>query len=359
MEIGSEFWIEGYQDNAHCLFGSEQSALFVLSGRTALDFVIKDIKTERELTSVSLPSYCCESMLEPFIRNNVSIYFYDVYCNEDGIQCAYDSNVATDAVLFLDYFGYSNPYLLHFVKQAQTAGKIVIYDRTHMLNSHPSVETCTDYSFCSYRKWFYANAASVMKNNGGRWHISYADLRSNTQYTNLRNVAARLKQEYINDKSVDKREYLRKFSEAEELLDRDYEDYVAEFESVQRIKNIDMIGITKKRRENSERLTAGLRSLGFSWLFLPLNVVRECDCPLFVPVIVEKELRDIVRARLIDNSIYSPIHWPFSKQHYRCGLVESDQSLYGREISLICDQRYGFSDMDRIIETVKTIGGAI
>ena len=63
-EIGSEYWI-----STECeikKFKNEENMVGVLSGRTAIDYIIKDIKTYKELKKVILPSYCCYSMIEPF-----------------------------------------------------------------------------------------------------------------------------------------------------------------------------------------------------------------------------------------------------------------------------------------------------
>ena len=62
MEIGSEFWKYNKK------YISENEELF-LSGRTALDAIIKDILSEYRIESALLPSYCCHTMIEPFIRN--------------------------------------------------------------------------------------------------------------------------------------------------------------------------------------------------------------------------------------------------------------------------------------------------
>ena len=62
---------------------------------------------------------------------------------------------------------------------------------------------------------------------------------------------------------------------------------------------------------------------------------------------VEKELRKY----LIDNAIYCPIHWPKSKFHN--GINQRAEMLYSQELSLVCDQRYGSEDMNRIVECIR------
>ena len=68
-EIGSEFWTTEY-------YAGEER--FFLSGRTALDFIIRDITAEICVNKVFLPALCCHSMIEPFLSNGLSVNFYDV-----------------------------------------------------------------------------------------------------------------------------------------------------------------------------------------------------------------------------------------------------------------------------------------
>ncbi len=79
--------------------------------------------------------------------------------------------------------------------------------------------------------------------------------------------------------------------------------------------------------------------------------MKETDCPLFVPVRVPEGQRDALRRYLIEREIYCPVHWPVSGYHR---LTEEEQSFYDEELSLVCDQRYGREDMERIIETVRS-----
>lgn len=355
-EIGSEFWL-----NDRCESSSQlnlaNNAIYLLSGRTALDYIIRDIKAKKQFSTIAMPSYCCESMMEPLLRNGVNVEFYDVEPQDDGLRLNNPSS-SSDVVFLLDYFGYTNPELPRLAEQAKAAGKTVIYDGTHKLNGNPAVEAVADYAFCSYRKWLYSNTASVKKNSG-MWNLDSTALLRNTRYENLRNEAAGFKQKYINGALVDKHDFLSRFTEAEELLDSDYVGYAAEPESVDRLQSMDIASLAEKRRRNAQRLIAGLASAALPWLSVPIKTVKPDDCPLFVPVLVKPTLRTKVRQKLIDYSIYCPVHWPLSEQHYRCGIEQHDQSLYKSELSLVCDQRYELSDMDRVVETLRTIGDTI
>ena len=73
-EIGSEFWIAYYPKD----IASDSQETLVLSGRTALGIIIKDILKVRKIRNAYLPAYCCDSMIDPFIRNGIDVKLYDI-----------------------------------------------------------------------------------------------------------------------------------------------------------------------------------------------------------------------------------------------------------------------------------------
>ena len=72
-EIGSEFWIEDViaviNDGVRQCFrenGFNGDNRLLLSGRTAIDFIYQDLSYGRNITTVYMPAYCCDSMIFPF-----------------------------------------------------------------------------------------------------------------------------------------------------------------------------------------------------------------------------------------------------------------------------------------------------
>lgn len=327
-EIGSEFWPYAAQTIIQDISINKHTA-YLLSGRTALDFVIRDIKTSRRFNSVMLPSFCCESIIEPFERNGVKVQFYRVY--EQGID--YMSNDA-DAVLLLDYFGFQVEENIQIADEERAAGKLIIYDLTHKLNGS-SVRA--DYTFCSYRKWLYCNFAIATKVNGifdvGK------PTETNYDYCRIRDKAADLKAKYMAEESIDKEEFLHLFGEAEYRLNTDYVGYSG-LPVV-----IDKESIISARQRNAKRLIDGLQDI--NGIRLWRTFIDKKDTPLFVPILIENGKRDKLRKYLSKNDVYCPVHWPLS---YRHGTYTD---LYAEELSLICDQRYSIADMDRQIDLIK------
>lgn len=326
-EIGSEFWDVPVIEKQNSLF--PESTQWFLSGRTALQAIIAELG---EVRSVSLPSWCCDSMIKPFVDADLSIDFYPVVVENGRLV----QEVKTDAdVLFLmDYFGYIGP-------QPDLSGYngVVIRDVTHSLFS--SSYSDADYYFGSLRKWCGVwTGGYAWKKDGHRLEIGS---ECGQKYVALRKRAMEEKAEYIEGKGTDK-SYLRVFDEAEELLEN-VDIALAADRDVELAERLDVEAIKTKRRANAEVL----RTAFPEWLIFP--TIASTDTPMFVPVLVPDKKRDTLWRYLIQNEIYCPIHWPVSEYHK---LDERTEHIYENELSLVCDQRYTEEDMNRVVDTINT-----
>ena len=129
------------------------------------------------------------------------------------------------------------------------------------------------------------------------------------------------------------------FSDAEELLEKDYLNYYGE-------KVVcDEVYIAEKRRINARRLVDGICKI--KEIKIWREQIRDNDIPLFVPILVAENQRDELRKYLIDHEIYCPVHWPLSNLH---GNINE---IFNNELSLVCDQRYSLEEIDKEIEVVK------
>lgn len=330
-EIGSEFW--GTSEIKTNILENPYIRN-LLSGRTALEFIINDIKFTRKIDSILIPSYSCESMIEPFLKNNIRIIFYDPIKTEKIEILSYN----VDAILIIDYFGFQR-FDWKDILDTIDDSKIIIYDSTHSLLGNKNIEKIIDYSFISYRKWFFTNHC-IVKKNKSEFNLKQP-LETNEEYIKLRKKAAKYKKHYIEHHIGDKDLYLKLFSNAESILESDYVEYmgIPEFTSLDEIIN--------NRKENAYYLIEELK--GLPNVKLLYNTIEESDIPMFVPIIVN-EKRDLLRQHLIDNDIYCPVHWPYSDIHKRYSL---DSTIYNRELSLICDQRYNLKDMERQVKIIR------
>ena len=336
-EIGSEFWNAGPQ---------RRDDVYLLSGRTALEFIIRDILKNHNINSVLLPSYCCHTMIEPFCRHGIQVRFYDVFCGNDGGLCADVPEIRKNEIFYyLTYFGFdriSGVYIEEIKKQAE----IIIEDCTHAWLARERME-CSDYSYASFRKWTgFSGIAIASKANGAFAEIPY---ERNDRYCKMRRQASAMKREFIETGVGDKQRFLSLFGEAEELLEADYIGYLPEDSAVFELMNFDVRQAKEIRRKNAFVLLEGLQDI--SNITLLYKELSEQDAPLFVPILVPQD-RMGLRKYLIENSIYCPVHWPLSSYHEE--ISDRAKVLYEQELSLLCDQRYGAEDMNKIIECIRT-----
>lgn len=149
------------------------------------------------------------------------------------------------------------------------------------------------------------------------------------------------KKAYIEGTS-DSKEFLDTFREAEDILDHCGIE-LADDRDCKLAFKLDVAFIRQRRQYNASVLIDAFERIAIFKDF------KDCDCPMFVPIMVPHGLRDNLRNYLKDHQIYCPIHWPLSEVHL---LTEDEQAIYDNELSLVCDQRYDGDDMKRIIDII-------
>ncbi len=325
-EIGSEFWEVPVQDRPTHAF--PPSARWFLSGRSALQAILREVKDCRR---VAMPSWCCDSMVKPFIDAGFEVRFYPVYWREGRLF--QEVRPEGDVLFVMDYFGYTAdaPGLTGY-------DGVIVRDVTHsVFSAHYSD---ADYSFGSLRKWCGVWTGGYAWTGDG--HPLQAE-QGDGGYTALRREAMALKGSYIRGKGSPDKGYLNVFEAAEKALEGVGAAPAAQ-RDVELALRIDGDAIRSRRRANA----AILREAFSKWLLFP--EMKETDCPMFVPVLIPGGKRDALRRYLADNEIYCPVHWPVSRYHR---LDERMGFLYENELSLVCDQRYSAEDMDRMAAAIR------
>lgn len=314
MEIGSEFHSEKMCSGTGIHFPRDGELTFC--GRTAIEAVLKKLP---KIKTALLPSYCCDSMVEPFRRAGISVYFFNVNY-KNGLVFEIDGNA--DVLLWCNYFG--------FKYEMPDFDGIIIEDITHSLLSKFSHHQRSDYLVASVRKWepIYC----------GGYCSTSADLKEPpAEFVKNKSTAMNLKSTYLNDFDEDKKtEFLLTFKKSNAWLAENYSELGIDLYSKTYISCVDVLKQREIRRKNAHILYEGLKGR-VEFLFDE----EQMDCPLFVPVILH-ECRGEVQKYLAKNKVYCPIHWPRPNE-------APVSNLYDTELSLICDQRYNENDMERIV----------
>lgn len=254
MEIGSEFWKE---NKKHI---NDYDELF-LSGRTALDAIIKDALMGFSIESVLLPSYCCHTVIEPFRRNNIQVRFYDVFVDMNGNICLDIPEAIQNEVFYaITYFGIPKIKYINNMPDFNS-WILTIEDKTHSCFSS-GYELEADYTYASYRKWFAIDGVAVARKKIGEFY-NHSFWKENREYCKLRNQAFALKAEYMNGVQISKQCFLDKFNEAEKSLAINYVGCRPDMNSVMDFyeKFLSLDEFRKKRRDNADILIEKLKSL--------------------------------------------------------------------------------------------------
>ncbi|MCI9127068.1 MAG: hypothetical protein HFG28_07705 [Eubacterium sp.] len=349
-EYGSEFTETEQQKEVNFLYKTENVIEFLL-GRTALEAIIQDAIAEHKIKKVLLPSYCCHTMIAPFLKHDFEVFFYDVFFSEEaGVLYDIDYSENFDLILIMQYFGFQVPGFEDMICRLKEEKKVVIEDATHSI--HQNIPYCflSDYVFVSYRKWMATpGGAVVIKRNGKLNQVGMIqNSLTGKKYVELRKEAVRKKICYLYEKDDTDKSYLQIFNEAEEMIETEYVGLAIDEDSRRRICYTDYNKLSNRRRENAGYLLERLREI--RGMELPHKFLREGDVPLFVPVFLQNKMRDQLRKYLIKNAIYLPIHWPLSSLHH---ISVRAENIFKRELSLICDQRYNVEDMEVIASKIE------
>lgn len=331
-EIGSEFWDVPISTSCNKVF--PRQAGWFLSGSSALQAIIKELKC---VQTVALPSWCCHTMIKPFVDAGMEVSFYPVYFDNGLVQ---EINCNTDVLFLMDYFGYT-------AKQPDLSNYkgIIIRDVTHSIFS--SSYSDADYYFGSLRKWcgIYTGGYAWAKDG----HSLKVEATDNLGYASLREKAMHLKKCYITGcldekgQKVTDKGYLKLYEEAEDILDS-IGIVNGDERDIWSANHLDVAFIKSHRRANAEVLRKAFSDI------LIFSEMKDTDCPLFVPILIPEGRRDELRRYLISKDIYCPVHWPISELHR---LDDKTRYLYEDELSLVCDQRYDTDDMRRIADAIK------
>lgn len=324
-EIGSNFCSIPIADKENGIFPKD--ICWFISGRAALNAILKTV----QITKIALPSYCCDSMIIPFILNGIDYEFYTVSIGNGAFICDYeDVSDDCDGILLMSYFGYKSH------EDIKKKFKIIIRDITHSVFT--SKHNDADFYYGSIRKWagFCGGGFAF-----GNQKIEQPKM-INYDYYDIKKRAIEQKYAYLNG-VVNNKAYLSDFASAEYML-RDCEITSIDDSEMIAAKKMDIELIKSKRRANAEYLMDKLYD------FCIVKNLSNDDCPLCVPIVIDSKYRDKVKSILIENNIYCPIHWPYSNYHM---ISVKQQEIYDRELSLICDQRYDLDDMAYMCKKVK------
>lgn len=314
---------------------------YTFSGRSAIELAIKDILNTRSVETVYMPSYCCDSMVQPFIKNKINVIYYLVSYSVNGISYKIDYNINCDIFFAMSYFGLEDTKMDSIIEKYSERGTIVIEDFTHRMLSNKSHSVLAHYGITSIRKWFAIPTGGFLYKKTGTLRFK-PTLYS--EYIIEDKVKAMInKYKYLHGEMNNKDSFLDGFSKFEEILKKEHIDYKIDSVSHNIINSINVEFIRNQRRANARKLYEGISDLAqIDFLISEPNLQK--SCPLFVPIMMDNDKRNELRNYLIRYNVYCPVHWPQTKD------VRS--IIPQNELSLICDHRYTETDMEYIVNII-------
>jgi dTDP-4-amino-4,6-dideoxygalactose transaminase len=329
--IGGEFEIDLSKIGlTHTLYNSH---LFS-SGRSALYHILKLLYENNQFTNVLLPDYLCESVVNAVVKSNFDFDFYqinyDLTIDFESLQSKFSD---TSIVLIINYFGCIDIKNQIRMIRAININICIISDNVQGFYAMSQAKEA-DFSFTSFRKTFpVPDGALVETTLEGLANVS----GENTFVTNK--IAGGILKHYAKEKIIDDYLYLDYLSAGERIIDENYDAAPSKFSKLL-FSNLDFETIAKRRIENSILLLKGLKQIGIEPI---IPNIKSC-VPLFIPIRLKN--RDVVRNKMFSENIFCPIHWPPPNN---IELIRANE-LAGTELSLIVDQRYDQTDMQRMLD---------
>ena len=309
------------------------------SGRTALEAIIYSIMHTRPDAlsgGVLVPDYICDSVTKVIKDIGVGYQFYHIADNMMPDQSLFSRLGSLRTVILINYFGLLD--LQTVIEDIRCSYDDIIIIEDDVQNFFSEYNRNVDFSFTSLRKWFATPDGAFVKVNNKIYENALPSFANSSSLFSQYKFAGNILKNFSD--YVDDQISLSLLTTGEKELDDNYRYDMSEASQLI-YSHINLRVVANARKRNA--------------LFLHNKLLAK-DIPhgynadhiqLFVPIFLEKSIRDFLRGKLFENNIFVPIHWPHVSTE-----LNGDNDLYDMELSLICDQRYTIEDMSRVMEII-------
>jgi len=301
-EIGS--FIEYKKDFFNADNDRFAGLIFFQSGREALRYLIGHFK----IRTIFLPSYFCDDVcayLKKIKGLKIKEYALD---DKLGIKKSIlakikSKNEGKVAFLMVDFFGRRDPNYDFIAASLKRAGVVLLSDRTHSaLNSYNNF---FDAELASIKKLFVNLPGAYV--GGVKYTGKYARLDLQTGLALLG-----LKERYLkNNDKVLKKKFLEGMRKEEGSLANFHKNArVVKAPKLEEIlSKADIKKMKRARMNNYITLSKNIKpTKKFAWLDLGF---AKNETPTFALIkCTSYKIREGLKAHLIKNDIYPPVHWP-------------------------------------------------
>ena len=343
--IGGNFFLDLNEieknNNKKNLFKNYSKENWCLSGRLSFLNILNFFK-KKKIRTIYLPSYLCDSLIEPVKKLSFNIKFYNVdYCL--NINDEFDKN---SLILVIHYFGKEHSNFEEIRKNLKK-NSYIIEDLSHVfLNKNCFFRKKNSIYFLTLRKHFNLLL-------GGFSHIKL--LQNNNHKNEIDEIfyecfhASFVKKFYLNSSITNlnfmEKYYLSKFEKYEKFISRNFTNFYFNKFIYNYIQKINLKSIYDKRKKNWNYLDNFLNGK-FPKVFDSYNYD---EVPLGYMIKVKN--RDKFREKLKRNGIFTSIHWKLPKLISIKKYPESYR-LSNEILTIPIDQRYDFKNMEYLAKKI-------
>jgi len=289
------------------------------TGRNALEYVLRI----RKYTTIYLPYYTCEVLLEPLRKLNVHYHFYHI---DEDLDPIIDFEIGERCcLLYTNYFGIKTETVKKLVKEIRN----LIVDNAQAFFCKP-INNCD--TFYSCRKFFGVPDGAYL------------------------NISTTLGLNLKQDQSTDRFSHLIKSIDIN--IEEGYTDYIENNKQLcnNEIKKMSVLTESILSGINYDEC-ANIRRTNFAYLdeqlgqenILRLNFSAE-DVPMVYPLLLEDPS---VKQQLINQKIFVATYWP---NVYEWAHADSYEYFLTKHlVSLPIDHRYSIADMKVIVKALKPL----
>lgn len=305
------------------------SNLFLANARSGILILIDLLKP----CNVWMPSYLCPTMVEAVDQKKTGLKFYEIDYNLRIPSVDWTQQIqADDIVVFIDYFGF--PLDANVVDIVKKQGGWILEDACQALLSE-HVGAHSDFVLFSPRKFIGIPDGGVLVSC---CDVSFdnVDLQPTPTSWWMKTLEAAINRREF-DKYGGKRRWYQLFQETKSIMPCGYFT-MSDLSKKLLFQGFDYSKTAHQRIENYLVLANELKEIA---LFPELS---QGTVPIGFPVILNK--RDQILQKLFRHEIYPPVHWSI-RDTVPCKFEDSHR-LSATIATLLCDQRYGEANMERI-----------
>lgn len=362
VEIGSVIELEDWsnylywQENKKfrlpfmCEKVDEYKSVFYQSGRNAIEELMKYMQKHMDIKKILIPDFVCKTVTDAVERSGMMYEKYCVDCNFEvqleEIQRKIESGIKS--IYIVQYFGKRNtPEFLSSIAEWKKQGIIIVEDITMSLYSKKESEIgIGNYILGSLRKWLpIPDGAFVSTLDQGLpdvLNVTYV-----SKYTDYYRLVQAMKREYICGGCVDKElkeNYLAYYKKSIDELFSDYKIYPISDFAQNYLSNYNAEVVSQKRIDNYDYLYNKIINI------TKINVkIKRADGYVPFGMLIECANRDELLKFLIDRDIYCNVHWRLDRSENNENVEKLSRSL----LTIPCDQRYSYKEMDYIAQAIR------